>query len=372
MFRLLGFDVRVQSGFVVFMVLIVVLYGNEFGLWLAGAVAVLTLIHELGHAVAARNAGAEASISLGFLAGYAAYRPTRPISRARQAWISFAGPGIHIGASVAILLAMGVNPLDPESFDDTAASYAIWWAGPAIGLMNLVPVLPLDGGNIVTHGLDAIVPGRAERLMLYFSIGVTITGAVWVFAIGYQGFGIFIAFLLITQLQMLSATKPEQHPRSAWEVASAALDAGKEQKARRLLAAALSHPQPMPAPASLSFTATRANELVEVLPDPLPHGDPGNEFVLANLLMMTGRFDEAAHYAAGSYERHPNTLSAAVVARAAAALGDHPTAIAWLKSAAASGTSPQGLAATIDRAPELIGLRQHPDVAAIRAGLITP
>ena len=54
MFRLLGFPVHVRGGFVMFMVLIVVLYGGEFGLWLAGSLAIFTLIHELGHAVAAR------------------------------------------------------------------------------------------------------------------------------------------------------------------------------------------------------------------------------------------------------------------------------------------------------------------------------
>jgi Zn-dependent protease len=369
MFRLLGFDVRVQSGFVVFMVLIVALYGNEFGLWLAGAVAVLTLIHELGHALAARRAGADAEISLGFLAGYASYRPTRPISRARQAWISFAGPGVHIGVSVAVLLAMGVNPLSRDSFDDSAAAFAIWWAGPAIGLMNLIPVLPLDGGNIVTYGLDAIVPGRARTWMLYFSIGVTVLGAGWMFVNGYQGFGIFIAFLMITQLQMLNATKPKQRATSAWDVAGTALDAGKEQKARRTLVAALSHPQPIPVATDLRLAPSRATQLIELLPRPFPHGDPGNEYVLANLLMMTGRYDEAAHYAAGSFGRHPNTLSAAIVARSAAALGDHDTAIAWLRSAADAGTSDEGLATTIDRAPELIPIRQHPAVAAIRSSL---
>ena len=94
MFRLLGFPVHVRAGFVMFMVLIVVLYGGEFGLWLAGSLAVFTLIHELGHAVAARPAGADAEISLNFLAGYASYRPTRPISRLEHAGISFAGPAV--------------------------------------------------------------------------------------------------------------------------------------------------------------------------------------------------------------------------------------------------------------------------------------
>ena len=93
MFRLLGFPVHVRPGFVMFMVLIVVLYGDAFGLWLAGSLAAFTLLHELGHAVAARRAGAEAEISLNFLAGYASYVPTRPLSRLEQIGISFAGPG---------------------------------------------------------------------------------------------------------------------------------------------------------------------------------------------------------------------------------------------------------------------------------------
>jgi hypothetical protein len=112
MFRLLGFRVHVQPGFVMFMLLIVVIYGDEFGLWLAGSIALFTIIHELGHAVSARRSGAHAEISLGFLAGYASYQPTRPISRAEHAWISFSGPGIHIATSVAVLLALGANPLD--------------------------------------------------------------------------------------------------------------------------------------------------------------------------------------------------------------------------------------------------------------------
>lgn len=372
MFRLFGFDVRVQSGFVVFMVLIVALYGSEFGWWLAGAIAVLTLLHELGHAFAARSAGADAEISLGFLAGYASYRPTRPISRARQAWISFAGPFVHISVSVAVLLAMGVNPLSRDSFDDSPASFAIWWAGPAIGLMNLIPVLPLDGGHIVNTALDRVLPGRADKPMIYFSIAATAGGAIWMFLNGYQGFGIFIAFLIIAQLQLLNATKPRPSPASPWELAGRALDADKPAKARRLLTAALSHPQPIPPTSNLSMTPARANELIDLLPDPYPHGDAGNEYVLANLLMMTGRFDAAAHYAAGSFDRHPNTLSATIVARAAAALGDHSTAIGWLRSGADAGTSDSGLAMTIDRAPELTGVRHHPDVIAIRRSLATP
>lgn len=369
MFRLVGFDVHVQSGFIAFMALIVFLNRDEFGLWLAGSIAVLTLLHELGHAVAARRTGAHAEISLGFLAGYASYRPSRQLSRAEQAWISFAGPFVHIGASVTVLIALGVNPLEPPSAFSSPATAAIWWAGPAIGALNLIPVLPLDGGNIVTYGLDRLVPGRARRYMLYYSIAATLAAAVLLGLGGYGGFVLLIGFLLITQLQMLNAGKPPRAARSAWQVAASALDSGKDAKARRTLVAALSHPQPHVGVPDLALSPATADRLIDLLPEPLPFGDPGNEYVLANLLLSTGRHDEAAHYAAGSFERHPNTLSAALVARAAGALGDHATAIGWLRTAADAGTAHAGLATTIDRAPELAGLRDHPEVVAIRRTL---
>ena len=74
LFRLLGFPVHVGAGFVIFMVLLAFINeGGEFGWWLAGSVAGFTLIHELAHALVARRAGAEASISLEFMAGFTSY-----------------------------------------------------------------------------------------------------------------------------------------------------------------------------------------------------------------------------------------------------------------------------------------------------------
>ncbi|HEX4980191.1 MAG TPA: hypothetical protein VFV63_00750, partial [Ilumatobacteraceae bacterium] len=134
MFRVLGFDVRIRPGFIIFMILIIGLHGNEFGLWLAGSIAGFTLVHELGHAVVARRNGAKAEISLDFLAGFTSFVPSRPLSKAQRALISFAGPGVHIASSLAVLAAMGVNPLNGDSYNRSAAAAAIWWAGPVIGL----------------------------------------------------------------------------------------------------------------------------------------------------------------------------------------------------------------------------------------------
>jgi Zn-dependent protease len=367
MFRLLGFPVHVRPGFLMMMVLIVVLYGDEFGVWLAGSLAAFTLIHELGHALAARRAGARAEISLNFLAGYASFVPSRPISRLGHIGISFAGPGIQIATSVAVLVALGADLTNPSSFDDDPARWAIFWAGPVIGLFNLVPILPLDGGNIVTTALDRLLPGRAERVMLYVSIAATVVLAALAFTDDrFRGGVVVVGFLFITQLQMLGG---DRQPTSPWHDARAALDAGKPGKARRLLVSALSHHRTDVPPLPVELTRDQVRELVDLLPDPLPFGDPWNEYVLANQLLRIGRYEDAAHYAAAGYARQPHTLTAATVARAAGALGDATTAIGWLRTAADVGTSPAGLASVIDGSPELAGLRQHPEVVAIRRGL---
>ena len=82
-------------------------------------------------------------------------------------------------------------------------------------------------------------------------------------------------------------------------------------------------------------------------------------------------YDEAARYGADSYARQPRTLIAATVARAAGALGDETTAVAWLRAAADAGTSADGLASVIDQAPELATMRHRPDVIALRQGSST-
>ena len=349
------------------MALIVFIYGDEFGLWLAGSLAVLTLLHELGHAVAARRTGAEAEIALDFLAGYASFTPSRPLTRWEQAGISFAGPAVQISIAVGVLIALGANPLDSDSWQDSPATAAIWWAGVAIGLLNLIPVLPLDGGHIALTGLDRIIPGRAERPMLYVSIAATLVLGVMTFTTDrFRGFGLLVGFLLITQLQMLGSMRPA---RSPWETALAAAQSGNERKARRTLTAALSHASASPGPPVRPMQADQARQLVDLLPRPLPHGSPSNEFVLGNLLIQLGQFEEAAHYAAESYQRHPNSLSAGLVARAAAALGDQATAVGWLHTAADANTTPEALASMIDRSPEFRDTRTLPEVIAIRQTL---
>lgn len=393
MFRLFGFDVRVRAGFVFFLALIVLLYQDEFGVWLAGGIAVFTLVHELGHATAARAAGAHAAISLDFLAGYTSFKPAtgRPLGRSARALITAAGPSIHIATSVAVLVAMGVNPLSFDSVRDTEAGAALWWAGPMIGLLNLIPVLPLDGGHIALTGLEGLLGERAPRVMVIASLVITGGGAAAMFALGHRGFGVFVAFLLVNQLQLLGATRTRTaskqsplarlttaeatawatgrpglmdpgHRVSPWFEAHRALAQGDHDGARRAIVDDLTSPRPARWAAPSAATTQQLRAVVDVLPDELPHGNPYSERVLADVLLATGEYARAGQYAVEIYPERRTSTVAAVVARAAAAMGDLDTAMQWLGSAVEDAAhEPAHLAhllgVVMDQAGELTPLR---------------
>ena len=98
-----------------------------------------------------------------------------------------------------------------------------------------------------------------------------------------------------------------------------------------------------------------------LLPRPLPDGDPWNEYVLTNLLVGAATTREAATLRRRAYGRKPQPMLAATIARAAGALGDEDTAVAWLRAAADGAHGARhGLATVIDQAPELAAVRPAP------------
>ena len=137
--RLFGFPLHVGSGFWLFMALIAFINADTLGMGgaivFAALIAAFTLVHELGHAFAARATGARAEISLAFMMGYASFTPTRKLSRWEHVGISFAGPATQIVIGIAVYIALGGPwPL----VELTNAQFAALWAGPLIGMLEYV------------------------------------------------------------------------------------------------------------------------------------------------------------------------------------------------------------------------------------------
>lgn len=402
MFRLFGFDVHVRAGFVVFLVLIAMINPSTFGLWIAGGLAVFTLLHELGHAVAARRAGADAEISLDFLAGYTSFRPRQPLTRLQRAGITAAGPITQISISTAVLVGMGANPLSLDSVRESEITYAIWWAGPVIGVLNLIPVLPLDGGHLVHTAIEPLLGKDSIRKMAIASMVITVTGAVLFYVSGYGGFVIFVAFLLLTQYQIVQSGSRNRSARNAaqrsldaesrawqtgrpgvlepgqrispWFEAHRALAQGDEGSAMGVMLADLRSPQPRNWIPPTAAPPAQLQEIVDVLPRELPHGNAYSARVLAEILLGLGDHQRAGAYAAAAFAEHRTSALAVVVARAAAATGDPANALRWLDAAvdAAAAERPgtdRVLAQIVDRAPEFVALRADPGYGAVRSRL---
>ena len=393
--RILGFPVRIRPGFLVFMLLIVMVNGVPMGPWLAGSISVFTLAHELGHAIAARRTGAEASIALDFLAGYASFAPTRPLTRTEKATISVAGPAVQIVLGCAVLLAFGVNPIDHRDYAADYWSFAVWWAGPAIGLFNLIPVLPLDGGHIASELVDTFVPGRGRAIVLRFSL--PFTGAAFGLMIAItelRPLASFAALLFVLQIQMASGRREvspdagrvaeEQAWRtgrpgivappiqlSPWWNAYVAANAGHGHAAAEIILSDIAGTGDhrlfwWPPEAA---TTDQLRIVVELLPTELPDPTPGTHVLSAvtfvDVLRRTGRFATGASWGSKAFRIHSCSPIAIDVARCAAALGQPDIAVQWLELASRLGDDHSLLLNTIEGAPELQPLRTRPDVELI-------
>lgn len=155
------------------------------------AVFISILVHEFGHALMIRYYGWRPRITLYGLGGLASYEPTWHRTWPQVA-ISFAGPaaGFLLGAIVIVAVCLaghGVRlslahpfPL-PIRFDTSFAElfhsanlnelvFDLLFVNIFWGLINLLPIYPLDGGKIAQEVLSHYNPSDGVRQSLKLSI----------------------------------------------------------------------------------------------------------------------------------------------------------------------------------------------------------
>ena len=175
--------------------------------WLAGACGAVVLLasllaHELTHAIVASRAGIEVvSVKLWLFGGIA--RLGRDAKTPRTAfWIAASGPAVSLAlAAVFAGAAIGLRVIGAAAIVVAVAS---WLAAInlVLGIFNLLPGAPLDGGRILRaylwrrHGdavRAAVGAARAGRVVAYVLIGIglleflvsSLVGGVWMVFIGW-------------------------------------------------------------------------------------------------------------------------------------------------------------------------------------------
>jgi Zn-dependent protease len=175
-FRLFGFPVRIHPLFWIGAVLLGAYWLDRPGgtlyilMWIA-AVFISILVHEFGHALAFRWFGTGSHIVLYVFGGLAV-----PWSAVAGPWrriiISLAGP-------FAGFVLFGVVYLSNYYYrwaDTNRFLNALYWCLFSVnlywGIMNLLPVFPLDGGQVSHEVCSSIWRHRGFRIALQISIAV--------------------------------------------------------------------------------------------------------------------------------------------------------------------------------------------------------
>jgi Zn-dependent protease len=207
LFRIGGIEIRLDySWFFIFLLVLVSLAAGYFprehpnlsrlSYWTAGAFATLlffasVLLHELSHAWMARASGIRVSGITLFLFGGAselADEPSRPSSELR---VAIVGPLTSFALAVVFwVVHLALQPMASPLSAGVALYLA--WINAALGIFNLLPGLPLDGGRI----LRALAWWRTGSLRRATRLAATAGRGVALGLMVLGGFQIFAGALI--------------------------------------------------------------------------------------------------------------------------------------------------------------------------------
>lgn len=165
------------------------------GVWTVIGVGSI-LVHEMGHAGVALALGGQPKVQLMGLGG--ATDPgldARP-DRLRSALLSLAGPaaGLAVGAAVWIVAGPDLEALTSDRGLGAFSLATVLWMNIGWSILNLVPVLPLDGGRLLTEVLPGDPMTRSRRAYLASAVlGVAV--ALFLLSINEPFAGILFGFL---------------------------------------------------------------------------------------------------------------------------------------------------------------------------------
>ncbi len=200
MFRFAGIDVYLHWSW-----FLLALYGiqsraADYSSYLWPALEYVALfgivtLHEFGHALACKQVGGQADQIVLWPFGGVAYvsPPRRP---GATLWCIAAGPLVNVGLlpmlSVAVLMARRLH-FAPDAYLFTLS---LWWIDLILLLFNMLPIYPLDGGQIF-QSLLWFVFGYARSLMIAASIGLVGVAGLILVAISFHAWWLGVMCVLV-------------------------------------------------------------------------------------------------------------------------------------------------------------------------------
>lgn len=219
--RLFGFPIRVSPWFFMILLFLGAPRSGEWtpevlvglAIWL-GVGAVGVIWHELGHAFAMRHYGYSPSIALHGMGGHTSWGRGPTPSATQRLWVSLAGPfaGFAVGAIV-----FAVGQLADVAHAHWAARElytVLLYVNVGWGIINLLPMLPWDGGHAVEALADRLTGGKGRKPAAVVTFLVAVPLLAWV--VITFGFSLTTAWLgLLLGLSLRQAARAFSDPRPA-------------------------------------------------------------------------------------------------------------------------------------------------------------
>ncbi len=196
-----GIDLRIHVTFLLLLGWVAIghwVAGKSLAAAASGVLFVLALfacvvLHELGHALAARHYGIPTRDITRLPIGGVARLEKMPDQPRQEFWVALAGPAVNvaIAASLAAWLTVsrGWTPLSELSIASGSPAARLLVANVSLVLFNLIPAFPMDGGRI----LRALLAGRME----YVKATQVAAGVGQAVAFGFGFIGLFTNPLLV-------------------------------------------------------------------------------------------------------------------------------------------------------------------------------
>ena len=133
--------------------------GLEFGLAMLVAASLSVFLHEMGHALTSRWFRLQPAVVLTGFGGFTAHQPAK---RPRDEFlIVAAGPAMNFALAAAVLGLAVAAGYEPGTFAANLSSEVIvlnvFW-----GIYNLLPIMPLDGGQLLRVVLRRLVKRQLD------------------------------------------------------------------------------------------------------------------------------------------------------------------------------------------------------------------
>ncbi len=211
--KIAGIEIDINYTWIIIVVLITWSLATQFMLiypgwgtatyWIVGFIAavllfVSVLLHELGHSLVARAEGIPVKSITLFIFGGVSNIEREPQSAGKEFWMAIVGPVVSIVLGIIAFLLYLHLARTGSPLEAILSYLAI--ANILLGIFNLIPGFPLDGGRVLRSIIWKITGNLRQATRIASVIGeiiavIFILIGVWVFFAGNFFSGIWLGFI---------------------------------------------------------------------------------------------------------------------------------------------------------------------------------